>query len=98
MRQTAYEGTFKSIIPCIPTTNQHLIQLHGTKQFHLVDYIQLLALFEGDQHTLDKMSYELYSCNVQIYFGVGKKLSTEKNLLKSDKEVVGNDDQQWIIG
>ncbi len=24
MRQTAYEGIFKSIIPCIPTTNQHL--------------------------------------------------------------------------
>ncbi len=25
MRQNAYEGIFKSIIPCIPTTNQHLI-------------------------------------------------------------------------
>ncbi len=103
MRQTAYKGIFKSIIPCIPTTNQHLIRLHGTKQFHLVDYIPLLALFEGDKRTLDKTSYVLYACNAQIYFGIGKKLSSEKNLLKSEKEVLSasvfrNDDQQCIIG
>lgn len=36
MRQTAYEGIFKLIIPCILAQNRHSIQLHDKKQFCLV--------------------------------------------------------------
>ncbi len=39
MRQTAYKGIFKSIILCMPTRNQHLIQLHDTNNFVLSDHL-----------------------------------------------------------
>ncbi len=45
MRQTAYEGIFKLIIPCIPAQNRYLIQLHGKKQFCVVGLIPLFSFF-----------------------------------------------------
>ncbi len=103
MRQTAYEGIFNSIIPCIPAQNQHLIQLHGKKEYCLVGCIPLFSSFHGDQHTLDKTTHVLCACNTQIYFGIRKKFSLEKNLLRSIKEVLlslhfCNDDQLCVLG
>ena len=45
MRQTAYEGIFKLIIPCILAQNRHSIQLHDKKQFCLVWLIPLFSFF-----------------------------------------------------
>ncbi len=94
---------FKTIIPCIPTKNQHLIWLHSTKQFCLVGCIPLLNLFQGDQHTLDMTKHVLYACNGQISFGMGKKFSLEKNPHRSNKEDVSSslfyhDDQLCVMG
>ncbi len=71
--------------------------------FCLINCIPLLILFQGDQPTLDKTHYVLYACNAQIYFRIGKKFSSTKNLLKHDQEKLSysfscNNDQQCIIG
>ncbi len=46
----------------------------------------IVVFFLVDQHILDKTCYVLHSCNAQIYFGIGKKISSEKNLLSSKVE------------